>query len=76
MKIPDRVAQYIATRPILDLCEKSIRRTGAWVSRRRWEKEGLDLKGAKERSAAELYGEEGTEQEETEGWKLGWSVIK
>ena len=26
------VAQYIATRPILDLCERSIQRTGSWVS--------------------------------------------
>ena len=24
--------QYIATRPILDLCEQSVRRPGAWMS--------------------------------------------
>ena len=30
-------------------------------------KEGLDLKGAKERAAEESDGEEGTEQEETKG---------
>ena len=28
------VAQFIATRPILDLCEKAARRPGAWVPRR------------------------------------------
>ena len=31
------VAQYIATRPILDLCERSVQRPGAWVSWRWWE---------------------------------------
>ena len=31
------VTQYIATRPILDLCERVARRPGAWVSRRWWE---------------------------------------
>ena len=30
------VAQYIATRPILDLYERSAPRPGAWVSRRWW----------------------------------------
>ena len=27
-------AQYIMTQPILDLCEKYVRRTGAWVYQR------------------------------------------
>ena len=31
------VAQYIATRPILDLCEWSVRRPVAWVSQRWWD---------------------------------------
>ena len=52
------VAQYIATQPILDLCERSVRRPLAWVSRRWWEKEGLELEGEKERAAADLDGEE------------------
>ena len=30
------VAQFIATRTILDLCEKALRRPGTWVSRRWW----------------------------------------
>ena len=41
------VAQYIVTRPILDLCEKSVQSPGAWVSWRWWEKEGIDIDGAK-----------------------------
>ena len=66
------VAQYIATRPIMYLCERSVRRPGAWVSWRWWEKEGLDLEGAKERAAAEsdgeeVQGKEGTAQEDTKG---------
>ena len=43
------VAQYIATRPILDLCELSDLRRGASVSRRWWEEAGIDLEGAKKR---------------------------
>ena len=65
-------AQYIATRPILDLCERFVWRPGAWVSQRWWEQEGIDLEGAKERAVAESDGEEekygeGAAQEETPG---------
>ena len=52
------VAQYISTRPILDLCERSVWRLGARVSWRWWEQEGLDLEGVKERAAAESEIEE------------------
>ena len=47
------VAQYIATRPILDLCERSALRPGAWVYPQWWEQDGLDLEGEKKRAAAE-----------------------
>ena len=30
------VAQYIETQLILDLCERYVRRSGAWVSQRWW----------------------------------------
>ena len=46
------VAQFIATRPILDLCEQATRRLGARMSRRWWEQTGIDLKGAQEKAAA------------------------
>ena len=42
-------AQYIATRPILDLCERSTWRPGARVSRRWWEQARIYLEGAKKR---------------------------
>ena len=45
------VAQYIVTRPILDLFEQATHRMGARVSRRWWDQEGIDLKAEKERSA-------------------------
>ena len=48
------VAQYIATRPILDLCERATQRAGARVSRRWWDQEGIDLKSTKERAAEAL----------------------
>ena len=46
------VAQYIATQPILNLWEKTLRRTGAWVVMIWWHQEGLDLAGAREVAAA------------------------
>ena len=36
------VAQFNTTRPILDLCEKAVRRPGAQVPRRWWEQTGID----------------------------------
>ena len=52
MRRKNKVAQYIATRLILDLCERSARRPEARVSWRWWEQPGLDLEGAKKRAAA------------------------
>ena len=40
------VAQYIATRPILDLCERATQRLGTRVSQRWWDQEGIDLEKA------------------------------
>ena len=54
------VAQFIATRPILDLCEKSKRWSGARLSRRWREHTGIDWKGARERAEAEEAAEPGT----------------
>ena len=49
----NRVAQYIATRPILELCEQSPQRPGARVSQRWWEQDGLDLEVENKRAVAE-----------------------
>ena len=46
------VAQFIATRPILDLYEGAVRRLGDRVTRRWWEQTGIDWKGAREKAAA------------------------
>ena len=46
------VAQFIVTRPILDLCEGAVRRPGARVPRRWWEQTGNDWKGAREKATA------------------------
>ena len=48
------VAQYIATRLILNLCDRATQREGARVSRRWWDQKGIDLKTAKERAAESL----------------------
>ena len=60
----NKFTQYIATRPILDLCERSARRPGAWVYRRWWEQDGLDLEGVKKRAEAESDREEAINKEE------------
>ena len=36
------VAQYIATQPIMDLCEQSSQRPGVWVSQWWWDQDSLD----------------------------------
>ena len=77
MRRQNTVAQYIATRPILDLCERSDWRLGERLYRRWWEQEGLYLEGAKKRAAAaaesdgeETIGEEeGMPLETTIGWE-------
>ena len=44
------VTQYIATRPIVDLCDQATWRPGARVYRRWWDQAGIDLEGAKKRA--------------------------
>ena len=47
------VAQFIAIRPIMDLCLAAVWCPGAWVLKRWWEQEGLDIKGIQEAAQAE-----------------------
>ena len=56
------VAQYIATRPLLDLCEGSRQREGARVMLRWWEQSGIDWERAKAKE---------TEMEATSGSESG-----
>ena len=37
------VVQYIVTRPTMYLCKRMVRKPGAWVSWRWWDKEGINL---------------------------------
>ena len=62
LKRQNTVAQYIVARPILDLCEDTVWRSGSWVARVWWEQEGLDLAGAMVTAAEESEG--GSEGEE------------
>ena len=45
------VAQYIATRPLLDLCEGATQRGGARVTMRWWDQKGIYWEKAKARGA-------------------------
>ena len=47
------VAQYIATRPIMDLFMEAKRRPGPRVKLQWWEQEGLDLEGMRTASQEE-----------------------
>ena len=57
------VTQYIATQLILDLCEQATQREGAGVSRRWWDQEWVNLRGAKERAAEALATDSDLESE-------------
>ena len=63
-RLHDTVVQYIATRPIMELCLVEKRRTGPRVTKSWWEQDGLDLVGMRT-SARESEKIEG--QEETDG---------
>ena len=66
LKRQNTVAQYIATRPIMNLYEETVHKSGAWVDRRWWEQEGLDLAGTKAAAAATAEDREGESEEEEE----------
>ena len=68
---PNTVAQYIAMRPILDLCERATQRLGVRVSQRWWEQEGIDLEKAKGRAAETTTTNSESEVESEEGWGGG-----
>ena len=62
------MAQYIVTRPIMDLCMAENKMTGPRVAMWFREQEGLDLEGIQTASqeAERTEGEEETERTETE----------
>ena len=51
MRRQNMVAQYITTRPILDLCEQATQRLTVRVSQQWLEQEGVDLETSKVRVA-------------------------
>ena len=59
------VAQFIATRLILGLCEVAERRRGTWVPQRWWKQSVKDLSLAREKAAAAAE-QAGANAEETE----------
>ena len=68
-------AQYIMTRPILDLCEELVQRKGTWAAKMQLEQEGLDL-GVKLVMAVEEAGaddKQGTEEAEREAEEVSGS---
>ena len=43
LKMQNTVAQYIAARMILELYDDMVWRSGGWLARRWWQKDGMDL---------------------------------
>ena len=67
-------AQYIATRPLLDLCEGAKQRGRARVTRRWWDQKGIDWETAKARVAeTDSEAETDTEEEEARSTSSGVS---
>ena len=64
------VAQYIATRPIMDLCRMAERNPVLRLSRKWWEQPALDILGIRAGHAASEEGEE-TGTDESEGEEEG-----
>ena len=62
----NKVAQYIATQTILDLCERANRRPGERVSRRWWEQDGIELEGTKKRAGETMEISESDSEEEAD----------
>ena len=60
------VAQYIATLPIMDLCERATRRPGVRVSWQWWEQDGIYLEGTKKREAEKTAISESESESEEE----------
>ena len=52
LKRHNAVAQYIATRLILDLCKETVLMPRAWLAKRWWDQEGLYLVVSREEAAA------------------------
>ena len=63
----NKVAQYIATKPITELYLAAKRRPGTRVSMWWWEQEGLDLEGMRmaAQEAEQMEGEEETDGTDT-----------
>ena len=58
------VAQSIATRPILELCERYVWRPGSWFFGGWWDQEGINPGRASERAAAVTDGKKDNRIEE------------
>ena len=58
------VAQYISTRPLLEICKGATQREGARVTLRWWDQTGIDWEKAKARETeTESASESGTDME-------------
>ena len=60
-RLQNTVAQYIATRSLLDLCEGSEWEPGAWMGMWWWDQAGINLVGAREAAAAVVEKDGGEE---------------
>ena len=70
------VAQYIATRPLLDLCEGANQREGAQVTLIWWEQSGIDWKKAKAKETETESASDSDLGSDTEGEEVRETEIR
>ena len=63
LNMKNTVAQYITTRPIMDICEETVWMPGAWVAKRWWKQDVLNLEGERAAAAAAEGGEYRVEED-------------
>ena len=61
------VAQYIATRPLLNLCKVAKQREGAWVTLRWWDQSGIDWEKSKAKETETESASDSNSGSDTEG---------
>ena len=61
------IAQYIATQPLLELCEGAKQREGAWVTLRWWDQSGIDREKAKAKETETKSASNSVSGSDTEG---------
>ena len=70
------VTQYIATRPLLELCEGAKKREGARLTQRWWDQSGIDWEKAKAKETETESASDSDSGSDTEGEEVRETEIR